>query len=34
MNQPEVQNFIINLIKYALVRDEYRDYVKKLRSKK
>lgn len=34
MNQPEVQNLIINLIKYALVRDEYRDYVKKLRSKK
>lgn len=34
MDQPEVQNLIINLIKYALVRDEYRDYVKKLRSKK
>ena len=34
INQLEVQNLIINLIKYALVRDEYRDYVKKLRSKK
>lgn len=34
MDQPKVQNLIINLIKYALVRDEYRDYVKKLRSKK
>ena len=34
VNQPEVQNLIVNLIKYALVRDEYRDYVKKLHSKK
>lgn len=34
VNQPEVQNLIVNLIKYALVRDEYRDYVKKSHSKK
>lgn len=34
MDQIEIQRLIINLIKYALVRDEYRDYVKKLHSKK
>lgn len=34
MDQIEIQRLIVNLIKYALVRDEYRDYVKKLHSKK
>lgn len=34
MDQTEVHSLIVNLIKYALVRDEYRDYVKKLHSKK
>ncbi|WP_370839177.1 type I restriction enzyme HsdR N-terminal domain-containing protein [Intestinibacter bartlettii] len=34
MDQIEIQHLIVNLIKYALVRDEYRDYVKKLHPKK
>ena len=34
MDQIEIQKLIINLIKYALVRDEYRNYIKKLHTKK
>ena len=33
MNQKEIQDLVINLIKYALVRDEYRDYLKQLNKK-
>ena len=33
INQEEMQELIINLIKYALVRDEYRDYLKQLNKK-
>ena len=29
IDQPDVTEVIVNLIFYALIRDEYRDYIKK-----
>ena len=29
LDDPEVIKVVVNLIKYAMIRDEYRDYVKK-----
>lgn len=34
LDDPEVIHVIVNMISYAMVRDEYREYVKKTKSAK
>jgi len=34
LDDPEVLKLVVNLINYAIIRDEYREYVKKRKQKK
>lgn len=34
LTDPEIEELIVNLISYSMIRDEYRDFVKKNRGKK